>query len=155
MADIDVDAVLAKLSISEKVDLLSGTSPPPYPQPRNHPYPNPPPGIDMWHTHPLPAHSIPSIRVTDGPNGVRGTRFFNGIPAACFPCGTALGATFNLPLLRAAGAAMGEEARAKGAHCILGPTINMQRSPVGGRGFESCMPLPPSPPRVGMMLTKG
>lgn len=109
----------------------------------------------MWHTHPLPAHSIPSIRVTDGPNGVRGTRFFNGIPAACFPCGTALGATFNLPLLRAAGAAMGEEARAKGAHCILGPTINMQRSPVGGRGFESCMPLPPSPPRVGMMLTKG
>lgn len=100
----------------------------------------------MWHTHPLPQHSIPSIRVTDGPNGVRGTRFFNGIPAACFPCGTALGATFNLPLLRAAGAAMGEEARAKGAHCILGPTINMQRSPVGGRGFESCLspPLPQS-----------
>ena len=108
----------------------------------------------MWHTHPLPHHGIPSIRVSDGPNGVRGTRFFNGIPAACFPCGTALGATFNIPLLRAAGAAMGNEARAKGVHCILGPTINMQRSPVGGRGFESCMPpLPHFLPVV--VLTRG
>lgn len=68
---------------------------------------------------------------------MRGTKFFNGVRAACFPCGTALGATFNLPLLEAAGRAMGREAVAKGAHCILGPTINMQRSPLGGRGFES------------------
>ena len=94
-------------------------------------------GIDFWHTKALPEHGIPSIRLSDGPNGVRGTRFFNGVKAACFPCGTGLGATFNLPLLREAGEKMGDEAKAKGAHVILGPTINMQRAPVGGRGFES------------------
>jgi beta-glucosidase len=99
--------------------------------------PLPPSGIDFWHTHPVPSQGIPSIRLSDGPNGVRGTKFFNGVRAACFPCGTALGSTFNLPLLREAGRTMGHEAVAKGAHCILGPTINMQRSPLGGRGFES------------------
>lgn len=62
---------------------------------------------------------------------------FNGVPAACFPCGTALGATFDQRLLREAGVLMGREAIAKGAHVLLGPCINMQRSPLGGRGFES------------------
>lgn len=80
---------------------------------------------------------MPSLRLSDGPNGVRGTKFFNGVKAACFPCGTALGATFNQELLEEAGRKMGEEAKAKGAHAILGPTINMQRGPLGGRGFES------------------
>jgi len=117
MADFDVEEVLKKLTVSEKVDLLAG--------------------IDFWHTKALPNHNIPSIRLSDGPNGVRGTKFFNGIKAACFPCGTALGATFNTELLEEAGRKMGEEAKLKGAHCILGPTINMQRSPLGGRGFES------------------
>jgi beta-glucosidase len=75
--------------------------------------------------------------MSDGPNGVRGTRFFDGIPAACFPCGTALGATWDADLMQAAGRLMAEEARCKGAAIILGPTINIQRSPLGGRGFES------------------
>ncbi|KAI0018625.1 glycoside hydrolase family 3 protein [Xylariomycetidae sp. FL0641] len=117
MADINVEETLKKLSMADKVDLLAG--------------------IDFWHTKALPEHGIPSLRLTDGPNGVRGTKFFNGVKAACFPCGTALGATFNTELLRAAGRTMGEEAKAKGAHAILGPTINMQRGPLGGRGFES------------------
>ncbi|KAJ9141702.1 Beta-glucosidase [Pleurostoma richardsiae] len=117
MADINVEEVLKKLTVSQKVDLLSG--------------------IDFWHTASIPEHGIPSLRTTDGPNGVRGTKFFNGTKAACFPCGTALGSTFNLPLLKEAGKKMGEEAKLKGAHVILGPTINMQRSPLGGRGFES------------------
>ncbi|KAI0842378.1 glycoside hydrolase family 3 protein [Hypoxylon sp. FL0890] len=117
MADINVEKVLKKLSMSDKVDLLAG--------------------IDFWHTKGLPEHGIPSLRLSDGPNGVRGTKFFNGIKAACFPCGTALGATFNQELLEEAGRKMGEEAKVKGAHAILGPTINMQRGPLGGRGFES------------------
>ncbi|KAI1761933.1 glycoside hydrolase family 3 protein [Hypoxylon sp. FL1150] len=117
MADINVEEVLKKLSMSDKVDLLAG--------------------IDFWHTKSLPQHGIPSLRLTDGPNGVRGTKFFNGVKAACFPCGTALGATFNQELLEEAGKKMGEEAKIKGAHVILGPTINMQRGPLGGRGFES------------------
>lgn len=117
MADINVEEVLKKLTPSEKCDLLSG--------------------IDFWHTKALPHHGIPSLRTSDGPNGVRGTKFFNGVKAACFPCGTGLGATFNLPLLEEAGRKMSDEAKSKGAHVILGPTINMQRSPLGGRGFES------------------
>ncbi|KAM7196526.1 putative beta-glucosidase I [Naviculisporaceae sp. PSN 640] len=117
MADLDVEAVLKKLTESEKVELLGG--------------------IDFWHTKSLPHHRIPSLRLSDGPNGVRGTKFFNGIPAACFPCGTALGATFNTTLLHRAGQTMGAEAKTKGAHVILGPTINIPRSPLGGRGFES------------------
>jgi beta-glucosidase len=75
--------------------------------------------------------------MSDGPNGVRGTRFFNGIPAACFPCATALGATWDTELLGQVGHLLGEEAIAKGSHVLLGPTINIQRSPLGGRGFES------------------
>lgn len=80
---------------------------------------------------------MPSIRFTDGPNGIRGTKFFAGVPAACLPCGTALGATWDKALLRKAGKLLGNECIAKGAHGWLGPTVNMQRSPLGGRGFES------------------
>ncbi|PQE19193.1 glycosyl hydrolase family 3 N terminal domain-containing protein [Rutstroemia sp. NJR-2017a BBW] len=130
---IDVEDVLSKLNNVEKVSLLAGlfpilligfeilTSI----------------GADWWHTTAIPNHKIPSIRVSDGPNGVRGTKFFNGTTAACFPNGTALGATWDKDLLHRAGVLMGEEAKAKGTHVILGPTINMQRSPLGGRGFES------------------
>lgn len=75
--------------------------------------------------------------MSDGPNGVRGITFFDGVPAACFPCGTALGATFDFDLLHDVGRLLGDEAKAKGAHILLGPTINIQRSPLGGRGFES------------------
>lgn len=75
--------------------------------------------------------------MSDGPNGVRGTRFFNGIPAACLPCATALGATWDTELLGQVGQLMADEAVSKGTHIVLGPTINIQRSPLGGRGFES------------------
>ncbi|KAL4925389.1 beta-glucosidase H [Aspergillus undulatus] len=114
---LDVEKVIQELRLGEKIDLVSG--------------------IDFWHTAPVPRLNIPSLRMSDGPNGVRGTRFFNGVPAACFPCATALGATWDTELLHKVGHLMGEEAIAKGAHVILGPTINTQRSPLGGRGFES------------------
>ncbi|KAL4997912.1 putative beta-glucosidase H [Aspergillus recurvatus] len=113
----DIDHVLANISDQDKIALLSG--------------------IDFWHTHPIPELNVPSVRVTDGPNGIRGTKFFAGVPAACLPCGTALGATWDRDLLRRAGELLGDECLAKGAHCWLGPTVNMQRSPLGGRGFES------------------
>lgn len=94
-------------------------------------------GIDHWHSASVPRLGVPTVRVSDGPNGVRGTRFFNGQPAACLPCGTGMGATWDKRLLQRAGVLLGEETRAKGAHVLLGPTVNMQRSPLGGRGFES------------------
>lgn len=68
---------------------------------------------------------------------MRGTRFFNGVPSACLPCETALGATFDSELVFSLGRLLGLECKAKGAHVLLGPTINIQRGPLGGRGFES------------------
>ncbi|KAH7403006.1 putative beta-glucosidase I [Cadophora sp. MPI-SDFR-AT-0126] len=117
MAKLDVDRVLEELSLNEKVSLLSGK--------------------DFWHTTAIPRLSIPSLRLSDGPNGIRGTHFFNSTPAACLPCGTALGATWNEGLIQELGILLANEAKAKGVHVILGPTVNMQRSPIGGRGFES------------------
>ncbi|KAH7019368.1 glycoside hydrolase superfamily [Ilyonectria destructans] len=113
----DVDIVLSQLTLKEKTRLLSGK--------------------DIWHTQSIPRLNVPSIRTSEGPNGVRGTRFFNGVPAACFPCGTAFGATWDTKLMKKAGSLMADEARAKGVHMILSPTVNIQRSPLGGRGFES------------------
>ncbi|KAL5343415.1 putative beta-glucosidase I [Aspergillus crustosus] len=115
--DFDVDKVLLELTLDEKISLISGSDP--------------------WHTASVPRLKIPKIRVTDGPNGVRGTKFFNGVPAACFPCGTGLVATWDTELVQKGGSLQGHEAIAKGASVILGPTTNMQRSPMGGRGFES------------------
>ncbi|PGH11907.1 hypothetical protein AJ79_04599 [Helicocarpus griseus UAMH5409] len=117
MAVIDVEKVISELKTGEKVDLTAGT--------------------DFWHTAAIPRLGVPALRTSDGPNGVRGTRFFNGVPAACFPCATGLGATWDTELLHKVGKLLGEECKAKGAHVLLGPTINIQRSPLGGRGFES------------------
>jgi len=86
---------------------------------------------------PVPRLNIPSIRLSDGPNGVRGTCFFDAVPSTCLPCGTGLGATFDKDLLQRIGGLLADECRAKGAHMLLGPTINIPRAPLGGRGFES------------------
>jgi beta-glucosidase len=79
---------------------------------------------------------VAAFRVSDGPSGVRGQRFAGGPPSVSFPCGAALGATWDVALVARVGAALAEEARAKGAHVVLGPTVNLQRTPLGGRHFE-------------------
>ncbi|ODV64611.1 hypothetical protein HYPBUDRAFT_154337 [Hyphopichia burtonii NRRL Y-1933] len=117
MSDIDVEKTLSQLKLLEKIGLLAG--------------------IDFWHTFPVERLDVPSLRFSDGPNGVRGTKFFNAVPSACFANGTALAATFNKELLFKAGSLMAEEAKHKSVHVILGPTTNMARGPNGGRGFES------------------
>lgn len=117
MTQLDVESLIQELTDQEKISLLAG--------------------IDFWHTVPIERLDIPSVRVSDGPNGIRGTKFFNSVPSNCFPCGTGLAATFNKDLLVEAGELMGVEAKLKGAHCILGPTCNILRNPLGGRAFES------------------
>jgi beta-glucosidase len=93
-------------------------------------------GHDDWTTPALPDHGVPAIRVTDGPVGARG-QSFTSVTAALFPCGSALGATFDPALVGRIGAALGDEVHLKQAHVLLGPTLNLQRHPLGGRNFES------------------
>lgn len=80
---------------------------------------------------------VPSLRTSDGPNGIRGQHHFNSTPTAAIPVGTALASTWNLELLYQVGEFLDLEARAKGVHVLLAPTVNIQRIPNGGRGFES------------------
>lgn len=93
-------------------------------------------GVDLWHTCAVPRLGIPSMKLTDGPIGARGSGGKSGPTSACFPCGSALAATWNLELIRQVGEALAEETRAKGAQILLAPTVNIHRSPLAGRNFE-------------------
>lgn len=115
--NLDIEAVLKELSLVEKISLLAGA--------------------DNWHLHGVERLAIPPVRLSDGPNGIRGTKMINGDPAICLPCGTALAATWDVDLIRRGGHLLAGEATAKGVSVILGPTVNTPRSPLAGRGFES------------------
>src|SRR5215218_10214490 len=77
------------------------------------------------------------MRLSDGPNGVDGRRYDERDPSTCTPCGTALAATWDVEAVTRIGALIGREAVAKGVHVVLGPVLNLARSPLGGRAFES------------------
>ncbi len=113
--DAELDALIDALTLAEQVSLLAGT--------------------DNWHTAAIPEHGIAPMRVTDGPAGARGTTF-TGPASVNVPSGTALAATFDPALIERIGGLLGREARAKGARVLLAPTVNLHRTPVGGRNFE-------------------
>src|SRR5829696_1786479 len=94
-------------------------------------------GADDTATHALAALEHPSLRLSDGPNGVDGIRYDERDPSLCTPCGTALAASWDRALVGAVGRLIGAEARRKGVHVVLGPVVNVPRSPLGGRAFES------------------
>ncbi len=100
-------------------------------------------GDTAWTTKAIEHLGIPSIVLTDGPNGVRlanpkaGIDALNrSLPATCFPTAPALAATWDVDLIRQVGVALGQEAQALGVQVLLGPGANMKRSPLGGRNFE-------------------
>jgi len=93
-------------------------------------------GLDGWHTVAIKRLGIPSLKMTDGPNGARGGSFNGEVTAACFPAGIALASTWNPELVGRVGQALGQEAKTKGAHVLLAPTVNIHRSPLSGRNFE-------------------
>ena len=115
----DIDALLNDLTIEEKASLTVGSS--------------------MWTTNAVERVGLPSVTVTDGPAGARGP-FIPGIGSQvstlCIPCGSALGATFDVDLLYELGEALGQQSRTKGARVLLAPTVNLHRSPLFGRHFE-------------------
>ncbi|MEU0514384.1 glycoside hydrolase family 3 C-terminal domain-containing protein [Amycolatopsis sp. NPDC006125] len=95
-------------------------------------------GNDFWHT--TPAAGLPSITVTDGPHGLRlqasEDDVVTGRPATCFPPAVATASTWDPGLLRRMGEALGDECRAMDVAVLLGPGINLKRTPLGGRNFE-------------------
>jgi beta-glucosidase len=100
-------------------------------------------GSDFWHTAPVPRLGIPAITLSDGPHGLRrqpeaGDHVGIGgsLPATCFPTAAALGSSFDPGLVRRVGEALGEEAVAQRVDVVLGPGINIKRSPLCGRNFE-------------------
>ncbi|WP_116947354.1 glycoside hydrolase family 3 C-terminal domain-containing protein [Jiangella endophytica] len=106
-----------KLTLEQKVRLLTGAN--------------------MWSTHPEPAIGLRRVVVSDGPSGVRGETWDEGDPSLNLPSATALAATWDPAIAYRFGAVLAAEARRKGAHVVLGPTVNLHRSPLGGRHFEA------------------
>jgi beta-glucosidase len=112
-----VEAALGKLDLDAKARLLSGQ--------------------DMWSLPALPEIGLKSLVMSDGPIGVRGVRWTADDPSIALPSPTALAATWDPELARRAGTLLAQEARRKGVHVLLAPTVNLHRSPLGGRHFEA------------------
>ena len=100
-------------------------------------------GLDMWHTVPVERLGIPSVMMTDGPHGLRKQAgesdhlgLNESVPATCFPSGAGLASSWDPALLRRVGEALGDEAQANGVSIVLGPAVNIKRSPLCGRNFE-------------------
>ncbi|GAB3541691.1 glycoside hydrolase family 3 C-terminal domain-containing protein [Arthrobacter tecti] len=120
--DVDVDTRITdladKLTLEQQVQLLTGA--------------------DMWSTVPIEEIGLGRMVLSDGPSGVRGEDFDERDHSISLPSSTALAATWSAETSRRYGQVLGQEARRKGVHVVLGPTINLHRSPLGGRHFE-CM----------------
>ena len=100
-------------------------------------------GSDFWHTAPVERLGIPAIMVSDGPHGLRAqlgeadhVGLMGSAPATCFPTASALGSSWNPELFGTVGEALALEANKLGVSVVLGPGINMKRSPLCGRNFE-------------------
>ncbi|EGL18594.1 MULTISPECIES: glycoside hydrolase family 3 C-terminal domain-containing protein [unclassified Paenibacillus] len=100
-------------------------------------------GLNMWMTKGIERLDIPSIHMYDGTNGIRKTNSDEemgitgeNIPATCYPTGSAIGSSWNTELLHEVGVALGAESKQMGVELLLGPGINMKRTPLGGRNFE-------------------
>ena len=107
-----IENLLGQLTLDEKIAMVSGQ--------------------DVWSTYPVPRLGIPSMKVTDGPHGIR-----DGSKASCFPTGIGMAATWNPELMRRVGVALAEETRGKGSDILLGPCVNICRTPLNGRNFEA------------------
>lgn len=119
-------------------------------------------GEDFWHTKAIERLGIPAVMVTDGPHGLRKQDMEsdhlginNSIKAVCFPAGCATAASFNRDLLVTMGEALGNECQAEGVSTILGPAVNIKRSPLCGRNFEYLSEDPVLATEMAGSLIKG
>jgi beta-glucosidase len=131
----DESGLVARLSLEEKVRLLTGAN--------------------SWVLHGEPAIGLRPIVMSDGPAGVRGIRFDATNPSTSLPCPVALGATWDPDLIEELTTALGREARSKGVDVVLGPTVNIIRTPLSGRGFECFSEDPLLTSRIAVAYVRG
>lgn len=120
---MDVKKLVSQMTLEEKASLCSG--------------------LDFWHTKPVERLGVPSVMVSDGPHGLRKQAesadhlaVNESIEAVCFPAGCATAASFDRSLLTTLGAAVGDSCQAEKVGVVLGPSVNIKRSPLCGRNFE-------------------
>ncbi|MEU4462357.1 glycoside hydrolase family 3 C-terminal domain-containing protein [Streptomyces sp. NPDC024017] len=112
-------------------------------------------GQDMWSLPALPEAGLGSLVMSDGPIGVRGVHWSADDPSVALPSPTALAATWDPELAHRAGVLLAQEARRKGVHVLLAPTVNLHRSPLGGRHFEAYSEDPYLTGRIGTEYVRG
>ncbi len=119
----DIKGIIQQMTLEEKASLCSG--------------------LNFWYLKGIERLGVPSIMLTDGPHGLRKQEgaadhvgLNESVPATCFPTASALAATWNRDLVREVGVALGEECRQEKVGIILGPGVNIKRSPLCGRNFE-------------------
>jgi beta-glucosidase len=117
----DIQSIIAQMTLEEKAALCTGAS--------------------AWTTTPVERLGIPEMIVSDGPHGVRRvpdihSMGMKSLPATCFPTASCVASTWDVNLIKEMGIALGEECIALNVDVLLGPGINMKRSPLGGRNFE-------------------
>jgi beta-glucosidase len=117
----DTQAIIAQLTLEEKAALCTGAS--------------------NWTTTPIERLGVPELIMSDGPHGVRRVPdvhevAMESLPATCFPTASCLASTWNVDLIHQMGEALADECIALNVDVLLGPGVNMKRSPLGGRNFE-------------------
>lgn len=120
---VSIDALIKEMTLTEKASLCAG--------------------LNMWMTKGIERLDIPPVHMYDGTNGIRKTNSDDemgitteNVPATCYPTGSAIGSSWNPELLHEVGEALGNESKEMGVELLLGPGINMKRTPLGGRNFE-------------------
>ncbi|MBT2720503.1 glycoside hydrolase family 3 C-terminal domain-containing protein [Bacillus sp. ISL-46] len=119
----DIKQLISQMTLEEKASLCSG--------------------LDFWHLKGIERLGIPSLMVTDGPHGLRKQAegadhlgIYNSVPATCFPSAAGMASSWNRELIEKVGIALGEECQAEDVAVLLGPGVNIKRSPLCGRNFE-------------------
>ena len=142
MTELDIDATIAGLTLEEKASLCSGS--------------------DFWHTEGIDRADISPLLLSDGPHGLRKQAtaadhvgLGESVPATCFPPAVGLGSSWNRQLVERVGEALGAEARAAEIAVLLGPGINIKRSPLCGRNFEYFSEDPLVSGELGAALVRG
>ncbi len=138
----DIATLLSGMTVAEKVSLCMGA--------------------DFWHTAGVPSAGVEAIMVSDGPHGLRRqpddadhVGLIPSLPATCFPTASAIASSWDVDLVQEVGAALGVEARTQDLDVVLGPGINIKRSPLCGRNFEYLSEDPLIAGHLGAAMVKG